>query len=428
MPCLAMAPDEVDRPALVEAAARGAAAAGGSRQVVAAAVAAAIRAAATLGAAETADVFGLEHAPSPIQAEIILAAREAHDLLARQLGVPHHSLAAAVRAARADGAVDRSLADRLNRLSVASDILRHTTAMGVSKLLGDLRMVLKQGHRKEPKGQGAQPKHEEKAAAKLVAEEDLTRLVAEAQEKAAAKPAAANEQPQDDVPAADGPAADEAAENAKPEERSKQEKKAAAEKAAGEMAARCAAAEEKAARCAAINERVRQEEEDKKVSEEKAAQAAAEDKRQKDEEEDTTVAVDVPAKLSFDFSLCFTEQRARHEKEAAAEQAAEDEAARAAAARKKRRKSKEKSAARRAAEEKAAQAAGDEEREYHEEGAPATKATEEEVARAGAVFAVDFQVMAAKGAEKLKAAKAHVKEGGVGGLVEILRCAARQRH
>jgi len=256
MPCLAMAPDEVDRPALVEAAARGAAAAGGSRQVVAAAVAAAIRAAATLGAAETADVFGSEHAPSPIQAEIILAAREAHDLLARQLGVPHHSLSAAVRAARADGAVDRSLADRLNRLSVASDILRHTTAMGVSKLLGDLRMVLKQGHRKEPKGQGAQPKHEEKAAAKLVAEEDLTRLVAEAQEKAAAKPAAANEQPQDDVPAADGPAADEAAENAKPEERSKQEKKAAAEKAAGEMAARCAAAEEKAARCAAINERV----------------------------------------------------------------------------------------------------------------------------------------------------------------------------
>jgi hypothetical protein len=59
-------------------------------------------------------------------AEILQYAGECHDFLDRLLGLHSHSLMAGVRAAFADGFLNKTLADRLTRLARSADAISHT--------------------------------------------------------------------------------------------------------------------------------------------------------------------------------------------------------------------------------------------------------------------------------------------------------------
>ena len=118
----------------VEAMFRGLALGAASRQVVAAATAS------TLRSLDNADRGLLAQAASSADADIILAARSAHEFLDRGNGAHAHSLAAALRQARDWLSV--GLATQLTRLAKSADAVRHVTPSGLSGVLDQLQHEL----------------------------------------------------------------------------------------------------------------------------------------------------------------------------------------------------------------------------------------------------------------------------------------------
>ena len=72
----------------------------------------------------------------PITALVIEAAGQAYGALL--LGSTTHSLSAAIRLARGSKCINGCLADRLQRIGKAADILRHATAYSVRATLAEL--------------------------------------------------------------------------------------------------------------------------------------------------------------------------------------------------------------------------------------------------------------------------------------------------
>jgi len=242
------------------------------------------------------------------RADVVAASLAAQCELGFVNGEPSHCLGTAL--CRARGKLPRGAWQALRRLNRAANEAKHcwpgAEAVWAEQYFDEGDYNSSEAEQLAPRDRAERPDHRERAASGRWADfsPGCTGSEADCKEAEAEEAEAAAKEAAEEAPA----------------------------QAASEEAAASKAAEEEAASCAAVNERVRQEEE-----------------------------------ATFDFSLCFTEQRARQEKEAAAEQAAEDEAARAAAAKEKRKKWKKKSAARRVAEKEAAQAAAEERVRQEEE-------------------------------------------------------------
>jgi hypothetical protein len=109
---------------VVEAMFRGLATGSASRQASAAAASAALRTAAARQLGGTAAAMGT--ACDSEAAEIIMAAKSAHEKLDRMNGKHNHSLSGAIRESR--GLIEKDLAVKLSRLAKAADAMRHITA------------------------------------------------------------------------------------------------------------------------------------------------------------------------------------------------------------------------------------------------------------------------------------------------------------
>jgi hypothetical protein len=116
---------------------RGLATGSASRQAIAAAASAALRTTAARQPGGTAATMGT--ACDSEAAEIIMAAKSAHEQLDRMNGKHNHSLSGAIRESR--GLIEKNLAVKLSRLAKAADAMRHITAFSLKGLLEELGNV-----------------------------------------------------------------------------------------------------------------------------------------------------------------------------------------------------------------------------------------------------------------------------------------------